>query len=251
MALNGAYDELALAYRASMLHQWRKQRWQVNVLYLDAGQPRWAQPLSFTPSYSLKPRLQADGDGFLYLAWLEKVAPYSYSVYLASTQPDIVAAQNALTWSERGAILLQVIFGLLVGALLAPLAASVWMLAPLFIYLLVNALHRWLPSSWERNWEYLSLGLALLAFWSAKHATLPAMFTYVPFSAWVPGIPAWLGTALRFGVPVLILGLSLWAGWHYTYRKQNRAGLYFLMIYIAVDALLSMAVYAVMIYGVF
>ncbi len=250
-ALEGAHTELALAYRASMLHQWRKQRWQVNVLYLDAGQPRWAQLLSFTPSYSLKPLLRADEEGYLYLTWLEKVAPRTYSVYFTSTQPQFVQAQSALTWAERGDLLLQVVFGMLVGALLAPLMGAVWMLAPLFVYLLVHALRRWLPQSWRAWWEYVSLGLALLAFWSAKQATLPAMFTYVPFSAWIPNIPDWLAPLLRWGVPAAILLVSLWTSWYYTYRKQQRAGLYFLLLYIAVDAFWSMAVYAVMIYGVF
>ncbi len=249
--LDGGYAEIAMAYRASMLHQWRKYRWQVNVLYFDEGQPHWAQPLSFTPSYSLSPQLAADADGYLYLAWLEKIAPRAYSVYLTSTHPAVVQAQGALTWAERGNILLQVAFGMLVGALLAPLAAAVWMLGALFVYLLVNALRRWLPLAWRERWEYLALALALFVFWGGKQAVLPAMFTYVPFSAWVPGIPLWLQPVLRYGVPALILALSLGVAWHYTYRQKNRAGLYFLLIYIACDSLLSMAVYAVMIYGVF
>jgi hypothetical protein len=250
-ALPTPSDEQVLAYRTAMLHHWRKMRWQVNLLYLDGGQPNGVQPLSFTPSYSLYPVVARDASGYLTVAWLEKISSDAYEVYLTSTHPAVVASQASLTWAERGDIAVQVLFGMLVGALLAPLAASVWMLAPLFVFLLVNALRRWLPAAWRERWELVSLGLALLAAWGAKSATLPAIFTYVPFSAWIPNIPPMVGDLLRYGVPVLIFLLSGGVAWHYTYRRKSQSALYFLLIYIAVDALLSMSVYAVMIYGVF
>lgn len=250
-ALSTPSGEQVLAYRAAMLHHWRKMRWQVNLLYLDDGQLNGVQPLSFTPSYSLYPVVARDANGYLTFAWLEKISSDAYEVYLASTHPAVVASQASLTWAERGNIAVQVLFGMLVGALLAPLAASVWMLAPLFVFLLVNALRRWLPLAWRERWELVSLGLALLAAWGAKSATLPAIFTYVPFSAWIPNIPPLVGEVLRYGVPALIFLLSGGVAWHYTYRRKSQSALYFLLIYIAVDALLSMSVYAVMIYGVF
>ena len=244
-------SELVMAYRSEMLHLWRKMRFQVNVLYWDDGEPAYSQPLSFTSTYSLSPSIALGNDGALYITWLEKIVSDDYSVYFASTHPQVVADMASMTWNERLDVTFQTLFGMLIGALLAPLAASVWMLAPLFVFLLLGFVRRWAPPSWGTAWDYLTLGFSLLAFWAAKRATLPGMLDYVPFSAWIPDIPSLLGLILRFAVPILIAALSIFVAWHYTYRRGNRASLYFLMIYIGVDALLSTAIYAVLIYGVF
>jgi hypothetical protein len=77
------------------------------------------------------------------------------------------------------------------------------------------------------------------------------MLAYVPFSAWIPNIPAVLGEILRIGVPFLTLLLSGFIAWHFTYRRGNDSSLYFLLIYIGVDALITTSIYAVLIYGTY
>jgi len=80
-------------------------------------------------------------------------------------------------------------------------------------------------------------------------ATLPGMMAYVPFSAWLPTIPGTVGMLLRWGVPALTLALSLWTAWYYTFRQGNPSTLYYILIYIGVDALITAAIYGVLFYG--
>ena len=243
-------SEAVFAYRAGMFHLWHKRRFQVNVLYMKDGEPSYAQPLSFTASYSLNPSIVRDETGILYISWLEKVTADHYDVYFASTNPRIIDSLASLTWRERGDIALRSLFGLLIGALLAPFAASVWMLAIFLAQGLFALFRRWIPERWKPFWEGLSVFASLAAYWEAKLATLPDMFHYVPFSAWVPGISPALGDILRYTLPALIFVLAFYAAWRYTYRKGHRTILYFLMVYLGIDALLTMSVYAVLIYGV-
>ena len=245
-----ASSELTLAYRAGMLHLWHKRRFQVNLLYLQDGQPTYFQPISFTASYSLNPSVARDEEGWLYMSWLEKVTAEHYDVYFTSTNPEIVKAFSALSWQERGNIALKTLFGLLIGSLLAPIAASLWMLALFAVQGIFALLRRWIPASWKPAWETISIAASLLVYWEVKQATLPDMFRYVPFSAWIPNIPAAVGDVLRYAVPIVIFLLAFYAAWRYTYRKGHRTVLYFLMVYLGVDALLTMAIYAVLIYGI-
>jgi hypothetical protein len=89
------------------------------------------------------------------------------------------------------------------------------------------------------------------AYWAGKLVTIPAMRDYVPFSAWLPIVPSWLNLPLRLGVPLLIAALALLIAWRYTYGRQNRALLFFMLIYIAIDGVLTMAVYGVIIFGAY
>ena len=91
--------------------------------------------------------------------------------------------------------------------------------------------------------------VAVVAYWMGKLATLPGMLDYVPFSAWLPEIPFVLGNILRWLVPLLITGIALGVAWYYTFRRSNQSTLYFLLIYVGIDALLTTAIYAVLIYG--
>jgi len=45
------------------------------------------------------------------------------------------------------------------------------------------------------------------------------------------------------------VAIALFLAWYYTFRQSNPSTLYFLLIYIGVDALLTAAIYAVLIYG--
>ena len=96
----------------------------------------------------------------------------------------------------------------------------------------------------------VSMFLAGAVYWLVKLLTIPAIQTYVPFSAWVPGLPVWLQTPLQIGIPILTTLLGIFAAWYFTYRRNSESILNFLFIFAAVDGLLTMAVYGFQFYNV-
>ncbi len=80
---------------------------------------------------------------------------------------------------------------------------------------------------------------------------MPTIRDYVPFSAWLPFIPSAFYLPLQAAVPLLITGLALAVAWRYTYGRESPSPFFFLLIYVAVDAALTMAVYGVTFYGAF
>ena len=242
-------DELAIIFRSPMQHLWRKVRDQVNIAYFYEGEQSSYQPLSFTTTLSTSPNLLNSPDRHLYAVWLEKLETDSYAVYFASTSPIIEEALSRSTGRELGRILAQISFGMLVGVLMAPIAAGVWVVAPLMILFLFAPLRKIGSNRTRGIVGGISLIFAIVAFWLGKMAMLPGMMDYVPFSAWVPEIPHLLANILRWGVPITSSLIALFVAWFYTYRQSSKSTLYFLLIYVGVDSFLTAAVYAVLIYG--
>jgi len=245
------HDETAVVFRSPAQHLWRKTRLQVNLVYMRDGEPFAYQPLSFTPTTSSFPNIVSNANNNLYVTWLEKQENNRYSVYLASTEPAMVAALDVLTLKEVGNIALQSAFGMLIGALLAPIAAAVWMIAPLLVLLLFSPLGRIRSEKASNVVTVISLVVAVGLVWYTKLAVFPAMFDYVPFSAWIPDIPKTAGLVLQVFVPVITLIVSSIVAWHYTFRRGNYSSLYFILIYIGIDAMFTTSIYAVLIYGTF
>jgi len=242
-------EELAIAFRSPTQYLWRKTRSQINVAYFQNGELTSYQPLSFTPSLSMAPTLISSQNRHLYVAWLEKQASDVYTVYFASTAPEISEALGQSTGRELAKVAAQVGFGMLVGILIAPIAAGAWMIVPIFLLLLTSPLRKLGSKKVQTGFSVFSLLLAIAVYWAGKMATLPGMMAYVPFSAWLPTIPGTVGMLLRWGVPALTLALSLWTAWYYTFRQGNPSTLYYILIYIGVDALITAAIYGVLFYG--
>ena len=244
-------DELILAFRSPTEHLWRKSRDQVNLLYFDNGAISAYQPLTFTSTVSTLPNVVNGQDGYVSLTWVEKLSSDTFAVYFASTDPQFVGRFKTLSFGETLNIVYTVLFGMLIGALLAPFVAAVWMFAPLAVIGLFSLIRRILPSRVSGYLSIAELILAIGVVWFAKMAALPQMLDYVPFSAWIPNIPALLGDILRVVVPLLTLIASAFVAWHFTYRRENNSSLYFILIYVGVDALITTSIYAVLIYGTY
>ncbi len=241
--------ELAIAFHARLPYLMRKERGQVGLLFFQQGAPVAYQLLSFTSVRSEHPALSRDSEGYLYATWLEGREPSGFPVYLAGTAPEMRSALRPLTPEDVGRLSVETLFGLLTGALLFPLI-FVWLIPPMLLLGLTSAI-------WRREERLLSPGvlisltLALAAYWAGKLAILPGIRHYVPFSAWIPFIPPWLAPILRWGVPPLLTGLAFLTAWGYTYRRQQPSLLFFLFIYAAVDGVLTLAVYGVLVYAAF
>ena len=96
----------------------------------------------------------------------------------------------------------------------------------------------------------ISLLLATVVYWLVKLATVPGIRSYVPFSAWVPGIPVWLQAPLQIGIPILTTLIGIAVAWNVTYRRNSESILNFMLVFAAIDGLLTMAVYGFQFYNV-
>jgi hypothetical protein len=241
-------DELAVAFHAQVQYRWRKQRAQISAAYFDDQAIDSYQLISFTSTESRAPTLLSDQDGYLYLTWMERTSLPGFSVYVASTAPDLVTELVDLRSKDVWAIIGDTAFGMLVGAVLSPFAAAIWMIVPMVLIALTGKLRPGHHRLIGIIGTLVTLGLALASFWVAKFATLSSMANFVPFSPWIPIMPQMWETPLRIGIPILIFLVSVLVAWNYTYRRNNEAPLYFMLIYIALDALMTMAVYGLLIY---
>ncbi len=241
--------EVAIAFHTKLAYLRRKEQGQVSTLFFQDGEPFAYQQISFTPASSGYPAILSDQAGQLYITWLESGADSGYDVYFSSTAPDIRNVLEGITWGDVGRLGAETLFGFLGGAMLAPLALA-WVVAPLVVLGLTSVIRR-KDESFTSPGVIISLTLAIAAYWVGKLALLPTIHDYVPFSAWLPFIPSPLNLPLQVGVPVLISGLALVVAWRYTYGHDRPSPFFFLLIFVAVDGILTMAVYGVTVYGAF
>lgn len=241
--------EVAIAFHTKLAYLRRKEQGQVSTVFFRNGAPFAYQQISFTPASSGYPAILSDPVGQLYITWLESGAESGYDVYFSSTATDIRKALGGITRDDVGRLGAETLFGFLGGVMLAPLALA-WVVAPLVVLGLTSVIRR-RDESFTSPGVIISLTLAIAAYWASKLALMPTIRDYVPFSAWLPFIPSALGPFLQVGVPLLISGLALAVAWRYTYGHERSSPFFFLLIYVAVDGVLTMAVYGVTFYGAF
>ena len=242
-------QELVITFHARLAYLMRKQQLQISAGFFQGGALTGYQLLSFTPSNSTYPAIFSDEAGQLYLTWLEKGALPGWVVYFASTAPDIREALDNVTSDDVGRLSAETLFGVLAGTVLIPFAV-VW-IVPSMIVLALTGRIRGAEERLTSFGTIVSLTLALITLWGIKMTVLPEMFEYVPLSAWLPIIPSWLNSPLQLGMPLLIAGLALVAARYYTGRKEEYSAFLFMIIYAVVDAILTLAVYGVLVYAAF
>ena len=238
-------SEIAVAFNVKADYLRRKSEIQIGLLFLDPV-PTSYQLVSFTATGSQSAFLFQDG-GELYLTWLEKTNRATYEVYFSSTAEDISTVFNAVESSDVWAIVGQSLFGLLSGMLLLPMGL-IWFVFPI----LVVAAGSFLRGDSSNFWSPLSminLLLAMGAYWASKLMILPGIRTYVPFSAWIPVVPAAWRLPLQIGVPAFITLLAIVSAYQFTRHREQQSLLFFMLIYGAIDTILTLGVYGVLIYG--
>jgi len=249
--LPGSYPELAIAFRSNSEFKWRDIRSQVNVAYITDGLVTSYQPISYTSTESNFPTLFQDQDQNLYISWLEKDSPNFY-VYLSTTDPAKRQILDEVSSADYFYLIAEGLFGVLAGVVLSPFAAAAWGGAGLLAFVFNLVLSQFNKPVLRKIGEFLSILGGIYIFWWFKLATLPGILEdYVPFSAWIPHIPDNLDQPLIYGVPILIGLIALTVAWSKTYRKDSGSPINFHLLYVATDALLSCAVYGILIYGSF
>lgn len=242
-------EELVVAFHARLGYLLRKTQSQVSSVFLHDGDNQGYQELSFTSSFSSQPSIFSDEEGHLYLTWLEKGALPGWMVYFASTAPSLSNGLGGVTVDDVGRVSAEAVFGLLTGALLIPVA-FIWIIPAMIVFVIVTRLLR----SDEKVTDtkgLITLSLTLVALWVAKISVLPGMRKYIPFSAWIVFLPEWIRTPLLFGVPFLIAVVSLGLAWIISSREEAPTTYSIVIAYIIIDAILTMAIYGVLIYAAF
>ncbi|NOZ73595.1 MAG: hypothetical protein GXP38_17185 [Chloroflexi bacterium] len=236
-------SELVVAHRVRATYLMRKNEMQVATLFFRAGEPHSYQLLSFTAGDSRSPYLFIDPEKNLYLTWLERGDASGFLVYLTSTAPSIRQTLSVLTQDDIARLTASTLFGLLTGIILIPFALM-WFAVPLFLVAITSPLRR--EAEDFRDIRVLfSLVVSIAGYWFSKLIFLPGMKDYVPFTAWLPIIPREWYDPLRIGVPILISLFALWVAKHFTYDRMRNSPLYFILIFMAVDGVLTTAIYGV------
>jgi hypothetical protein len=243
----GSSDELAIAFRSRLPYLRSKQVPQVGVVFLQDGKNTGNQLLSFTSTTSQRPAITSDDAGYLYATWLEGTRGGGYPVYFASTTPGLVAENATLDQQDYGRLLTETLFGLASGVLLLPFVFA-WGLVPTLFIFFTGFLRKDGEPITARG-TLITVTIAILLYWISKLLILPGILDYIPFSAWIPFIPDVLGTILRIGLPILTSLIALRVAWHFTYRRERNSPLFFLLTFIAIDGLASIAIYGVIFYG--
>jgi hypothetical protein len=240
-----ASSEMIIAGRVRIDYLMRKEENQIGIIFLKDGSPTGYQLISFTQADSRLPAIIRDQQGYLYLTWQEVVGDGEKLVYFSSTAADIRESIGGLTGDDLRRMGLDTLFGMLTGALMTPFAL-IWLIAPLIMLGLTSFTRKESEGLTGRG-TLISLALALIGFWVSKGIIMPTMWDYVPFSSWIPIIPEGLKSPLRLGVPIIIALIALAVAWNYTYRRSRNSVLFFTLLYVGLDGILTMAIYGVVI----
>jgi len=213
------------------------------------------QLLTSTTGSSNSPAMQTDESGEYYLTWIEGITGSGRSVYFASTASDIQEALSILTDEDKERMVSETTFGLLKGAVLALVAAPMWLILP-GIILVIGLIFGKLDESLNHPISRAIIALGLAAFWVSKLFTFMNVenaFAFVPFSNWIPVIPANLFLPLQIGIPLIVFLIALATAWYFA--KSDRYSTppvpLFVVFYGIVDSLLTMAVYGELLLRIF
>ncbi len=243
-AMTGVNHELAVAVSAQQQLRMDAQLQNVVLLFKD-GQYRGYSLASKTQQISDYPALSVDNSGNLYLVWQEGAR--KQDVYYATTEPEAVAALDGLSTGDFVNAVLEGGMESLVSLAFMPFLGFGWLLPGLVVIgiwkLIKDEESVTQPSSWP------VLIIAIILYYSTKMMTLPTIATYVPFSAWIY-IPADWELALRIGVPLTIIGISLFVAYKASVKYSDSAVLFYVVLALT-DALLTLAIYGVNFLGVF
>jgi hypothetical protein len=225
----------------------RKSAWQIGAVFLQDGIPTSYQLLSFTTRESSNPYVKLSDEQYVYLTWLERGGGGRSRVYLATTEPDFRASVNQIRAADVMQVVSESLFGLASGVVLLPFVL-VWMLAGV----VVIAITWWARKEDQpllKPGTLITLLLAVGVYWFSKTFMFPAIFEYVPFSAWIPIIPESWELPLRFGVPILISIIGIYTALRFTYLARHRSPLFFMLIFGLVDGVMTLAIYGVIFWG--
>jgi hypothetical protein len=232
------------------------------LVILDDGKVKGYQVVGWTRYPSLHPSLAADDDGDLYLAWLDATGS-TFPVYLATTDPSLLAVWDRLTVDDLTVTLTQ-IMGRLVSAMGVALMAVSWIILPGFF--LVVALFVIREDNLDSFRGQVVLLLLIGLHWAGKFLFTPEVLTSLPrlsdlplifpqLTLLVPGelaylpqqahLPAFIAPLMAYVLPVLtLIAGAIVARLFYLKRVKYPSFVVAYIIVAAVDIFLTIQIYA-------
>jgi hypothetical protein len=219
---------------------------QIATLIFEDGQFKGYQLASKTTALSYDPVLVPDEAGALHLLWRQ--GAMGRDIYYATTSPSLRDELDRLTTSDAIDLILTGGMESLVGILFFPWIGIGWLMPGL----LLVGIHKLIKDNDSIARSLLArllLGIAILVYQGTKLLVLPSILFYVPFSAWIE-IPGSWRVPLQIGVPLAILVLAFLAAWLLR-RKRTDSAVMLYLVFVAVDAFFTLAIYGVGFLGVY
>jgi len=218
---------------------------QIAVGVLDEGAFQGYAFVSRSQQLSDEPHLAADTSGYWHVIWRD--GAFGQRVFYTTNEPEARQRLDALTAGDFINAALEGGLESLTSILLLPIIGFGWILPGLVVLGLWKLLRDDESVHDPASWPALLLGLGV--YQGAKWISLPAMTVYVPFSAWLDVPPAWR-LPLQVSVPPLILAAGIILAVRVS-RRHNRSTVLFYLVTALVDALFTLAVYGVILLGVY
>lgn len=211
----------------------------VNVVFGDGGLLGY-QVVGNTPHWSRLPDVVADGNGDLYVSWVEGLEPGPSDVFFATTAEHVRERVDTLTGGDLLSAALNTAFSAVTGVTMIPLVIS-WAVSPI-VWALVAG--RFLGGSGVRSAKgYAALAVGVIIYQVSKLYFNPSLLEYVPFSASIPFLPEALYSPLQVSIPLGIAGLAALGTTIALVRAQTRNLLVFSLVFILIDACMTVMIY--------
>ena len=199
-----------------------------------------------TTEISQNPIIGIDASRNLHLVWQEGHA--GKRIYYATTLPEAKGRLDRVSLDDLPSLFLAGGMEAITGILLFPFAFP-WMAVGFVIMIGLRIARN--DEDVTQLLSQILLVVALLAYQISKLMLLPDIMIYVPFSAWID-IPERVGSVMKFLVPIIIIGLGIFAA---EYRRRKRqsdspiSSLGYYMTAVLVDTVITLSIYGVIFMG--
>lgn len=187
---------------------------------------------------ALRPKGVVDQYGNIHLTWLNAGGFGQYDVYYASTSSTVKANLDQVTLQDRALDFLNSVWSLAPALGFFPPVLLLWTFAS-FIWVVVFYFVR-VEGGMERRASQVAFVVAILLYLFSKLFLMPTVLFYAPF---LERVPSDLQFIPVIGTPLITLLVALGAVWFYFRKREYRSLLACYLIFVSVDALLSLIIY--------
>ena len=229
-------DVLPVAY-AVQLDGRTKSTVQIVLAVWRDGEIQGYQVAGKTANFSGQPRLLADGQSNLNLAWLDTAGFGSFDVYYASTAEIMRAGTNRLTGRDVGSAILAVLWGVAQALGMLPIA-FIWLFLPLVLVVIYVFLRA--ESDLAERGPRVMLIVAGVLYTACKYLFQPNWLAALPLPR---HLSAGAADAFMYAVPVVISLLAAGLTALYIRRHKYASLLPGFLIFVAADAVVTLLLY--------
>ncbi len=193
-----------------------------------------------TTHWSRLPNVTSDRDGNLHLSWIDGLEPGPSEVYYATTSSLVRARVDHITTDDLLSAALNTAFSAVAGLPTIPFVV-LWLVPPLIWTFIAS---RFVGEGGVRSTRgVLALAIAIIIYEASKLYFNPGLLNYVPFAVSVPFLPEDLYAPLQALVPLGIVGAGLLGAAYALFRSQTRSLYVPYLVFVLIDAFLTMIIY--------